>query len=94
MVSARFENEKPSLLSLPVTCYDTAYIQTRQVGWDAYIDVKGNRYSVPDHLKTVRVHIGLDESLRVYAGETLVAHHSLRSASEGWVTVPDHHAQL
>jgi hypothetical protein len=66
------------------------------VGWDAYINVRGNRYSVPDHLtgQTVRVHIDLDGSLRVYAGETLVAYHPLRSAAEGWATVPDHHARL
>lgn len=96
VVSERFENEKPFLLPLSAARYDTAYIQNRQVGWDAYIDVKGNRYSVPDHLtgKTVRVHIGLDDHLRIYADETLVAHHRLRSAADGWSTVPDHHAQL
>jgi transposase len=96
VVSERFENEKPYLLPLPATRYDTAYIETRQVGWDAYVTVRGNRYSVPDHLtgQTVRVHISLDDSLRVYAGETLVAHHGLRSVVEGWSTVPDHHARL
>jgi transposase len=96
VVSERFEREKPYLLPLPTTRYDTAYIETRQVGWDAYINVRGNRYSVPDHLtgQTVRVHIDLDGSLRVYAGETLVAYHPLRSAAEGWATVPDHHARL
>lgn len=96
VVSERFNREQPWLLPLPATRYDTAYIQPRQVGWDAYVNVRGNRYSVPDHLtgQTVRVHIGLDDRLRVYAGETLVAHHRLRSAAEGWATTPDHHARL
>jgi hypothetical protein len=42
----------------------------------------------------VVVRIGLDEDLRVYADEVLVAHHTLRSLREGWVTVAAHHAQL
>jgi hypothetical protein len=68
----------------------------RKVGWDAYIDVRGNRYSVPDHLcgGTVQVRIGLDGSLRIFHGETLVARHLLQSVREGWVTVPEHHADL
>jgi len=96
VVSERFEREKPYLLPLPTARYDTAYIEPRQVGWDAYVNVRGNRYSVPDQLtgQTVRVHIGLDDCLRVYAGENLVAQHRLRSAAEGWATVPDHHARL
>lgn len=96
VVRERFQREKPSLKPLPVTRYSTDYIETRLVGWDAYIQVRGNHYSVPDHLtgQHVRVHIGLDDSLRVYAGERLVAHHRLQSAAEGWVTVPDHHAPL
>lgn len=96
VVSERFEREKPQLQPLPPTRYDTAYIQPRQVGWDAYVNVRGNRYSVPDHLvgKTVRVHIGLDDRLRIYADDTLVAHHHLQSVADGWVTVGDHHAQL
>ena len=31
---------------LPPVRYDTAYIERRRVGWDAYIDVRGNRYRV------------------------------------------------
>lgn len=96
VVSDRFEREKPSLQPLPSTRYDTAYIEPRQVGWDAYVAVRGNRYSVPDHLagQTIRIHIGLDNSLRIYADDILVAQHSLQSAAEGWVTIPDHHARL
>jgi hypothetical protein len=58
--------------------------------------VRGNRYSVPDHLtgQTVRIHIGLEDSLRVYAGETLVAQHTLQAAVQGWVSLPEHHRLL
>jgi transposase len=96
VVSARFEREAPLLQPLPPVRYDTAYIERRRVGWDAYIDVRGNRYSVPDQLAghVVMVRIGLDDSLRVYADDLVVAHHRLRSAAEGWVTVPDHHQRL
>jgi hypothetical protein len=52
-------------------------------------------FHVPSQLcgQMVRVRIGLDGNLRVYAGETLVAEHTLRAA-EGWVSVGAHHAQL
>ena len=96
VVQQRFEQEYPHLQALPAVRYDTAYIDHRQVGWDAYIDVRGNRYSVPDSLtgQTVRIRIGLDDSLRVYKGDVLVAQHRLQTADVGWVTVPDHHRQL
>lgn len=96
VVSERFDREKPHLQPLPAVRYDTAYIEHRRVGWDAYIDVRGNRYSVPDHLcgQTVRIRIGLDGSLRVYSGDTLVAQHHRQSPAAGWVTVADHHRQL
>ena len=38
--------------------------------------------------------IGLDDTLRVYQAETLVAKHLLRSQAEGWSTVPEHHREL
>lgn len=96
IVAARFEREAPALRPLPKVRYDTAYIERRQVGWDAYIDVRGNRYSVPGHLagQMVRVHIGLEGSLRVYADETLVAQHYLQTAAQGWVSLPSHHRLL
>ena len=67
-----------------------------KVGWDAYIDVRGNRYSVPGELcgSMVQVRIGLDGTLRIFHGETLAARHLMQSAHEGWVTVPEHHARL
>jgi transposase len=96
VVAERFVREQPALTPLPTQPYDTAYRQSRHVGWDGYIDVRGNRYSVPGHLagRLVAVRIGLDDSLRVYDSEELVASHWLRSAQAGWVTVPEHHAQL
>ncbi len=96
VVIERFQREQPTLGPLPQRRYDTSYRETRQVGWDAYLDVRGNRYSVPAHLvgRTVVVRISLDNSLRVYDSETLVALHQLRPAAAGWVTVPEHHHQL
>jgi hypothetical protein len=66
------------------------------VAYDSYIDVRGNRYSVPAELigQRVAVRIGLDGTLRIYQAETLVATHLLRSRQEGWSTVPAHHVEL
>lgn len=66
------------------------------MAWDSYIDVRGNRYSVPGELvgRSVVVRIGLDGSLRVFHGDQLVASHLLRPSRQGWVTVPEHHARL
>lgn len=96
VVAERFAREAPALGPLPPRRYDTSYRETRHVSWDGYVDVCGNRYSVPGHLTghMVAVRIGLDGSLQVYDGEVLVAQHLLRNAQEGWVTVPEHHAQL
>ena len=53
------------------------------MSWDGYIEVRGNRYSVPDKLcgAEVVVHIGLDGVLKVFdrTGE-LVANHLLKLA--------------
>jgi transposase len=96
VVSERFEREKPSLKPLPKIRYDTSYYELRRVAWDGYIDVRGNRYSVPAELvgQRVAVRIGLDSLLRVYRAETLVATHALRSVQAGWSTVVAHHVEL
>jgi hypothetical protein len=95
-VSVRFERELPHLRPLPAQRYDTSYYATRRVGWDAYVDVRGNRYSVPGTVvgQTVQIRISLDDTLRIYHGDHLIAQHLLRPASQGWVTVPEHHAEL
>lgn len=96
VVAERFEREAPHLRVLPGIRYDTSYLERRVVSWDGYLDVRGNRYSVPDEQRgqSVTVRISLDGRLRVLAGERLVATHRLRGAEQGWVTVPSHHAQL
>ena len=96
VVAERFARERPHLGPLPAQRYDTAYLETRQVAWDGYIEVRGNRYSVPAELagQPVAVRICLDDQLRVYAGERLVAGHTLQKAQKGLVSVPEHHAAL
>jgi transposase len=96
VVAERFEREAPALQPVPAQPYDTSYRELRRVSWDSYVDVRGNRYSVPARLvgQIVVVRIGLDGELRVYQDEQLVATHQLRAATEGWVSVPEHHAAL
>lgn len=96
VVATRFQRERPALAPLPRHAFDTSYIEQRQVGWDAYVDVRGNRYSVPGAYcgQSVSVHIGLDDSVVIYHGETRIAQHRLCSADAGWQTVADHHERL
>jgi transposase len=96
VVAERFEREQPTLQPLPAVRYDTAYYETRQVGWDGYIDVRGNRYSVPDDLvgQVVTVRIGLDDQLQVYHHDQLRADYLLQPRTQGWVSVPGHHTRL
>jgi transposase len=96
VVAERFAREQEFLQPLPRSRYDTSYYETRQVGWDGYVDVRGNRYSVPGALcgQRVAVRIGLDGGVRVYHAETLVATHALRAKQEGWSTIAEHHSSL
>lgn len=96
VVIERFEREVPHLSPLPAVRYDTSYREHRFVHWDGYIEVRGNRYSIPDYLrgKMVSLRISLDGYVSVYAEDVKVAEHRLRSAKEGWVTVPVHHRRL
>ena len=96
VVAERFAREAPALRPLPAQRYDTSYRETRIVGWDGYIEIRGNRYSVPGHLagKSVNIRIGLDGAASIYYGEELEATHQLQPASQGWVTVPDHHQDV
>jgi len=102
VVAERFQNEKSALKPLPDRRYDTAYQEFRQVAWDCYIDVRGNRYSVPSQHagETVEIYIGLDDSLRIYdplnfdPDKPPIATHTLRGSQHGWETVPEHHAAL
>jgi transposase len=96
IVAERFVREAPALRPLPATRYDTAYREFRQVSWDAYIDVRGRRYSVPGSLagQTVQIRLTLDGALAVYDGEQLVASHRVVAGDRSWVSVPAHHAAL
>lgn len=96
VVGERFMREQEFLKPLPRSRYDASYYETRQVGWDGYVDVRGNRYSVPGALcgQRVAVRIGLDDVLRIYHAENLVATHSLRAKQEGWSTIAEHHHSL
>lgn len=66
------------------------------MSWDGYIDVRGNRYSVPDHLRgsPVTIRISLEGRLTVCTDEGTVAEHQLRAVREGWVCAPGHHDRL
>ncbi|EJI1714936.1 IS21 family transposase, partial [Escherichia coli] len=88
--------EQEHLQPLPDTDFDTSYFDIRHMSWDSYIEVGGNRYSVPEALcgQPVSIRISLDDELRIYSNEKLVASHRLCSASSGWQTVLEHHAPL
>lgn len=96
VVSERFAREQPHLQTLPRERYDTSYVETRVAGWDGYIEVRGNRYSVPSAWagQVLTIRIGLNQTLRVYASESKVAEHALRDKTLGWVTVAEHHSTL
>lgn len=96
VVADRFERERVHLQPLPAVRFDTSYREYRVVAWDSYVEVKGNRYSVPSDLcgKTVEARITLDGRLKVIWEDEVVVEHLLRPRSEGWVTVPGHHEKL
>lgn len=96
IVKERFAREAPCLGPLPAIRYDTSYREQRLVHWDGYIDVRGNRYSVPASLcgRSVNIRITLDDDLLIYDNDTLIARHRLRRATDGWVTDNDHHRDL
>jgi transposase len=96
VVAERFEREKAYLQPLPTIRYDTSYFEYRQVAWDGYIDVRGNRYSVPPALvgQRVAVRIGLDSLLRVFHIDQLVTSHWLKSKQAGWSTLTEHRSEM
>jgi hypothetical protein len=92
---ARFINE--SLQPLPQVRFDTSYTDVRQVSWDSYIEVRGNRYSVPHQYcgLLVKIKISLDDELRVLNNDgELLATYILRHRTQGWQTMPEHHRDL
>lgn len=96
VVTQRFEREAPYLQPLPPVRYDTSYFEYRRAAWDGYIEVRGNRYSVPPTLagQRVAVRIGLDGLLRIYQADQVVASHWLKSRQEGWSTLTEHQSAM
>ncbi|MCB0037491.1 MAG: transposase, partial [Anaerolineales bacterium] len=96
VVAERFAREQLSLQPLPTAVFDTSYIEHRQVYWDGYVDICGNRYSVPTAVtgQTVLVRRSLEGDLRLYHNEQLIAQHRLKPATEGWSTIAEHHHEL
>jgi transposase len=97
VVAERFAREQPHLKALPAFRFCTDYVERRTVAWDGYIDVRGNRYSVPDELRgrEVTLSISLAGQIAIYSGPgEKVAEHPLRPVEQGWSTVTEHHAKL
>jgi transposase len=96
VVAERFRREAPHLRRLPAVRYDTSYLERRVASWDGYVDVRGNRYSVPDDYRgqMVTVRVGLGGTFQVLHGEEPIVSHRLRPFEKGWVTVPSHHERL
>jgi hypothetical protein len=96
VVAERFAREAPHLSPLPAARYDTAYRETRVVSWDAYVDARGNRYSVPAEYagRAVTIRITLEGVLTVHDDDRVVAEHRLCPKTAGWSTRPEHHAGL
>lgn len=93
----RFAQERAALQPRPAIDFDTRYYDVRHVPWDAYIEVRGNRYSVPaqccGHQVTIR--ISLNDELTVYdIHDREVARHRLGDRQQGWQRIDDHHALL
>lgn len=97
VVAERFARERPHLKALPARRFDTSYREIRHVAWDGYIELRGNRYSVPTELagQAVTCRIHLDGYFAVYdASGEVVAEHRLQPDRGAWTTVPAHHAAL
>jgi hypothetical protein len=75
--------------------FDTSYHDIRQAAWDGYTEVRGNRYRVPEAWsgRPVSIRITLNDELRVYGNDVLIATHRL-SSELAWQTVPEHHQLL
>jgi len=93
----RFKVEQEALQALPQSDFDTRYYDVRIVAWDAYIDVRGHRYSVPAEYcaQQVIIRISMDNELSVYSIEDeLIAQHRLQQGAERWHTIAEHHQAL
>jgi transposase len=89
VVIERFRKEAPYLGPLPRVRYDTSYREERFVHWDGYIDVRGNRYSVPaDLLRRPRPSSPPTRALWI-GGRSSMTRCSLQPSSTGcFITAP------
>ncbi|MCW4152582.1 hypothetical protein OM427_24010 [Halomonas sp. 18H] len=103
IVAERFRREEaPALQPLPQSRFDTAYRFQRNAAWDGYINVEGNRYSVPDAYcgEVLNCHLTLEGVLTVYGRLHLqgpdepIAQHVLSDPAAGWQQQPEHHQRL
>lgn len=97
VVAERFAREVPALSPLPTQSFDTSYRERRVVAWDGYIELRGNRYSVPDSLcgQAVTVRVTLDGQISIWdARGDCVATHCQNTHRHNWVSIADHHRRL
>lgn len=96
-VADRFTKESEALAPLASVRFDTSYVEHRHVAWDGYVDVRGNRYSVPDEYcgKQVIVRVALDGQIRIHdLNGDAIADHLQKPVQQGWSTVPAYHGKL
>lgn len=97
VVADRFSRKRDTLGASPSARFDTSYVENRHVACDGYVEVRGNRYSVPDSYcgKQIVVRISLDDQICLTdLNSEVIADHLQRPAIEGWSTVPAHHKNL
>jgi transposase len=96
IVAERFTRERDQLQALPATRWDTSYHEQRQVSWDGYVDVRGDRYAVPGELcgKRVGVRISLAGELSIYHDDALVIRYGLGPSTGRWIGTAGVHASL
>lgn len=94
-VGARFEDERPLLLSLPSVPYATENTITAKVDKYSTVVVDRNRYSVPTRLVgcIVRV-ICFVDTLEIFQQGKRVARHRRLYGNSKWQLDPDHYLDL
>jgi transposase len=87
-----FAAEIPALKPLPIWIPEVYVLHHRIVDVEGYVNVRGNRYSVPYKLIGRRMEVReLSETIEVYDGPRLVASHArLAEPLDTRVTAPEH----
>jgi transposase len=90
-VAARFERERPQLLSLPADDFDTRELAPRIVGLDSMVVWDANSYSVPPRFVGKTVYVRADDrSLSVEDGGEVIASHEVAAGRCKRVLAPEH----